>query len=83
MYTCNRLAKYQAFWGPAVLARLANDMRQLGKDDFPHGQLDRRARARHDEDDPITDQSSDGPAQEASRADLGIAQHAKQLAIAG
>ena len=56
-------------------------MRQLGEDDLPHRQLDRRARARHHQDHQLAHQAADGPAQEARRADLGVAQHPEQLAV--
>ena len=62
--------------------RFPHDMGQLGQNDLPHRQLDGRPRARHHQDRRGADQAADRPAQNASRADLRVTEHAEELAIA-
>lgn len=66
----------------SMLASFADQVGKLGQNDFVHGKLDGRARAGHDEDDKLANEPADGSAQDAGRADLGVAEHAKELSIA-
>ena len=69
--------------GSNSLPGLADEVGQLGEDDLAHRQLHRRAGAGHDQDDGGPHEPADRPAQQAGRADLGVAEHPEELAEAG
>src|SRR5262245_11014480 len=65
------------------LPRFKYQMPNLGHNEFLHGELHGRHGAWHGEnDDPVTN-SADCAAEHRRRADLVVAEHAKQLAVTG
>ena len=58
-------------------------MPDLRHDELFHRQLHRRHGARHRENDDPVAHSADRAAEHRRRADLVVAQHAKQFAVAG